>query len=135
MYHSRCYNTHKQHYAVHFPSRVVQKKLLLLVQNVVWVQVQDVTLYLTCITKMQPFYRKLQFMLNGVSNIAECITNKLHTEKIELGNDMHLMRSSNCMLITAPWTPAEITTKYVSKLKKNTMKVMDVDKSYFFNDV
>ena len=61
-------------------------------------------------------WKKLLFLSQDASNIPDTIIEKLFNEQIELGDDMHLVQLSNCMLIVATWTPSEITAKYISQL-------------------
>ena len=79
MYYSRRYDTHQEQCGISSKSQHIQK-LLLLVQYVSWVQVRYVTLYLACTTAIQPFYKKLQFLLQDSSNIPDAILDKLRNE-------------------------------------------------------
>ena len=56
------------------------KKLLQLVQYVAWVQVRNLTLYLTCTNILQPLYEKQQFVLQDSGNIPDIIIEKLENE-------------------------------------------------------
>ena len=84
-------------------------------QYVAWVQVRNVTLYLTCINTLQPFYEKQQFVLQYSGNIPEVIYETLSNELIEIGDDMHLMCLSTCVLIAAPVTADDIRAAYVNQ--------------------
>ena len=48
------------------------------------------------------FYKKLQFLLQDVSNNPDAIIEKLSNEQIKLNDKMHLMCLSSKMLITEP---------------------------------
>ena len=91
------------------------KKLLQLVQYVAWVQVRNLTLYLTCTNILQPFYEKQKFVLQDSSNIPDNIKEKLENEQIKLGDDMNLMCLSTCVLIAAPVTADDIRATYVNQ--------------------